>query len=59
MIKLKRICTQDLKDEGVNGNYHGYKDGTGKKTFEQYSRPRSNGINAITVKDGDELLEAS
>jgi DNA gyrase subunit A len=26
--------------------------------LEQYSRPRANGINAITVKDGDELLEA-
>jgi DNA gyrase subunit A len=26
--------------------------------LEQYSRPRSNGINAITIKDGDELLEA-
>ena len=29
-----------------------------KTSLEQYSRPRSNGINAITVKDGDELLEA-
>ncbi|MDA0885930.1 MAG: DNA gyrase subunit A, partial [Bacteroidetes bacterium] len=26
--------------------------------LEQYSRPRSNGINAITIKDEDELLEA-
>ena len=56
------ICTQDLKDEDyVNGNYviMATKDGAGKKTsLEQYSRPRSNGINAITVKDGDELLEA-
>ena len=26
--------------------------------MEQYSRPRQNGINAITIKDGDELLEA-
>ena len=29
-----------------------------KTSLEQYSRPRSNGINAITIKDGDELLEA-
>ena len=35
------------------------KKGQVKKTsLEQYSRPRSNGINAITIKDGDELLEA-
>ena len=32
--------------------------GTIKKTsLEAYSRPRSNGINAITIKDGDKLLE--
>jgi len=29
-----------------------------KTSLEQYSRPRSNGINAITIKDNDELLEA-
>ncbi|MCB9246478.1 MAG: DNA gyrase subunit A [Flavobacteriales bacterium] len=29
-----------------------------KTTLRAYSRPRSNGINAITVRDGDELLEA-
>jgi len=29
-----------------------------KTTLEQYSRPRTNGINAISVRDGDELLEA-
>jgi len=35
------------------------KKGTVKKTvLEQYSRPRTNGINAITIKEGDELLEA-
>jgi len=35
------------------------KQGQVKKTaLEQYSRPRSNGINAITVRDNDELLEA-
>ena len=35
------------------------KNGQVKKTsLEQYSRPRTNGINAITIKDNDELLEA-
>ncbi len=29
-----------------------------KTTLEAYSRPRTNGINAITVREGDELLEA-
>jgi len=56
------ICTQDLKDEEyVNSHFviMATKKGTVKKTsLEQYSRPRQNGINAITVKDGDELLEA-
>ncbi|MBR9855478.1 MAG: DNA gyrase subunit A [Algicola sp.] len=56
------ICTQDLKDEDyVNSHYviMATKKGTVKKTsLEQYSRPRQNGINAITIKDGDELLEA-
>jgi len=56
------ICTQDLKDEDyVNSHYviMATKMGQVKKTsLEQYSRPRSNGINAISVKDGDELLEA-
>jgi DNA gyrase subunit A len=56
------ICTQDLKDEEyVNSHYviMATKKGTVKKTsLEQYSRPRQNGINAITIKDGDELLEA-
>ena len=56
------ICTQDLKDEEyVNSRYviMATKKGQVKKTpLEQYSRPRTNGINAITIKDGDELLEA-
>lgn len=29
-----------------------------KTSLEAYSRPRTNGVNAITIKDGDELLEA-
>ena len=56
------ICTQDLKDEAyINSHYviMCTKKGQVKKTsLEQYSRPRSNGINAITIKDDDELLEA-
>ena len=56
------ICTQDLKDEDyINSHYViiATKKGQVKKTsLEQYSRPRSNGINAITVREGDELLEA-
>ena len=56
------INTQDLKDdEYINSHYviMATKQGQVKKTsLEQYSRPRANGINAITIKDGDELLEA-
>ena len=56
------ICTQDLKDEEyINSKYviMATKKGQVKKTpLEQYSRPRTNGINAITIKEGDELLEA-
>jgi DNA gyrase subunit A len=29
-----------------------------KTSLEAYSRPRTNGINAINVREGDELLEA-
>ena len=56
------ICTQDLKDEDyINSHYviMATKKGQVKKTsLEKYSRPRANGINAITIKEGDELLEA-
>ncbi len=56
------ICTQDLKDqEYINSHYviMATKQGQVKKTsLEQYSRPRTNGINAITIKEDDELLEA-
>jgi len=56
------ICTQDLKDEEyINSHYviMATKKGQVKKTpLEQYSRPRTNGINAITIREGDELLEA-
>jgi len=56
------ICTQDLKNqEYINSHYviMATKKGQVKKTsLEQYSRPRTNGINAITVREHDELLEA-
>ncbi|MEY8019993.1 DNA gyrase subunit A [Muriicola sp. SD30] len=56
------ICTQDLKDEDyVNSHYviMATKKGVVKKTsLEQYSRPRQNGIIAINIREGDELLEA-
>ena len=56
------ICTQDLKNEEyINSHYviMATKKGQVKKTpLEQYSRPRQNGINAITIKEDDELLEA-
>lgn len=45
----------------INNNYIvlGTKKGTIKKTsLEAYSRPRVNGVNAITIKEGDELIEA-
>ncbi len=56
------INTKDLKDEEyINNNFIilATKKGIIKKTsLEAYSRPRANGINAITVRDGDTLLEA-
>ena len=56
------INTQDLKDEDyINSHYviMATKMGQVKKTpLEQYSRPRANGINAITIREEDELLEA-
>jgi DNA gyrase subunit A len=56
------INVKNLHDEEyLNNNYIILctKDGTIKKTsLEAYSRPRQSGINAITINDGDELLEA-
>ncbi len=56
------INVKDLKDkEYVENNFIilGTKKGTIKKTsLEAYSRPRQNGINAITINEGDYLLEA-
>ena len=47
--------------EYVNNNYiiMCTKDGTIKKTkLEAYSRPRQNGVNAIVIREGDQLIEA-
>ncbi len=56
------INVENLKDvEYINKHYviMATKNGVVKKTsLESYSRPRANGINAITIKDGDQLLEA-
>ena len=56
------INTKDLKDQDyINSHYIVMctKKGVIKKTsLEKYSRPRSNGINAITIREGDQLLEA-
>lgn len=48
-------------EEYINNNFIvlATKKGTVKKTsLEAYSRPRANGVNAITIRDNDELLEA-
>ena len=56
------INVKNLSDEDyINNNYIILctKNGIIKKTsLEAYSRPRKNGINAITIREGDELLEA-
>ena len=56
-INVKNLADQEY----INNNYiiMCTKNGVIKKTtLEAYSRPRQNGINAITVRDGDTLLEA-
>lgn len=56
------ICTQDLKDKDYINTHNLVmvtKQGQVKKTsLEKYSKPRVNGVAAITIKEGDELLEA-
>ncbi|ALM48079.1 DNA gyrase subunit A [Flavobacterium psychrophilum] len=56
------ICTQDLKNQEYTNSHYvimATKKGIVKKTLlEQYSRPRLNGIAAITIREDDELLEA-
>ena len=56
-INVKTLADQEF----INNNYIilATKKGTIKKTtLEAYSRPRQNGVNAITIKEGDQLLEA-
>lgn len=59
---LAYINVKDLKDEEyINNNFIimcTEKGVVKKTTLEAYSRPRVNGINAITVREGDRLLEA-
>ena len=56
------INVKSLADaEYVNSNFiiMCTKDGTIKKTrLEAYSRPRQNGVNAIVIREGDQLIEA-
>lgn len=56
------LNVRNLKDEEyINNNFIvlGTKRGIIKKTsLEAYSRPRTNGVIAITVREGDELLDA-
>jgi DNA gyrase subunit A len=56
------ICTQDLKDQDYIKSHNLImvtKQGQVKKTsLEKYSKPRVNGVAAITIKEGDELLGA-
>lgn len=61
--KIRAII--DIKDLGdkdfINNHYIVLctKNGTIKKTLlEEFSRPRQNGVNAITINEGDQLLEA-
>ena len=57
-INVKTLSDQEY----VNNNYIilATKRGTVKKTsLEAYSRPRVNGVNAITIRENDELLEAA
>ena len=59
---LAYIPVKDIKDpEYANANFVvlATKKGLIKKTsLEAYSRPRTNGINAVTIREGDELLQA-
>jgi len=57
-INVKSLSEEDY----INNNYIVLctKEGIIKKTtLEAYSRPRANGINAITIREGDQLLEAA
>ncbi len=57
-INVKKLTDQEY----IDSNYiiMCTKDGTIKKTkLEAYSRPRQNGVNAIVIREGDELIEAT
>ncbi|MFI3306065.1 MAG: DNA gyrase subunit A [Rikenellaceae bacterium] len=57
-INVKRLNDEEY----INSNYiiMCTKDGTIKKTkLEAYSRPRQNGVNAIVIREGDELISAT
>lgn len=66
IVQDDKVCAyinvRTLNDEEyINNNYIvlATKRGTVKKTaLEAYSRPRANGVNAITIRENDELLEA-
>ena len=56
-IRVKTLADEEF----INNNYIllATKKGVIKKTkLEAYSRPRQNGVNAISIREGDELLEA-
>jgi DNA gyrase subunit A len=56
-INVKRLNDEEY----INNNYIVMctKDGTIKKTkLEAYSRPRANGVNAIVIREGDQLIDA-
>ena len=56
-IKVRKLDDQEY----ISNNYiiMGTRKGIIKKSsLEDYSRPRQNGVNAITIKDGDELIQA-
>jgi DNA gyrase subunit A len=59
---LAYLPVENLKDEEfINSHYVFFctKQGVIKKTqLSEYSRPRQNGVNAITIREGDELLDA-
>ncbi|MFR9504102.1 MAG: DNA gyrase subunit A [Rikenellaceae bacterium] len=57
-INVKKLTDEEY----INSNYiiMCTKDGTIKKTkLEAYSRPRQSGVNAIVIREGDELIEAT
>ena len=59
---LAYLPVENLKDEAYINNHFVFfctKKGVIKKTcLEEFSRPRQNGVNAITIREGDELLDA-